>query len=122
MTKKSLAWTPIGPVLYFSGCVLVDPGFGGRAVASLRKAGATLRAADVSLVVFPEGTRNRARAPTLLPFKKGGFHLAVQNALPIVPIVCGNYSHMFRPGWFEPVPLSARGLGVEDVSALAVKV
>jgi len=68
--------------------------------------------------------------PSLLPFKKGGFHMAVQNGLPIVPIVCENYSHMYRPGYFEPVPLKARvlapiptaGLGVEDVPALTVKV
>ncbi|KAF8207047.1 1-acyl-sn-glycerol-3-phosphate-acyltransferase [Mycena galopus ATCC 62051] len=130
MAKKSLGWTPIGPILFLSGCILVDRGTAGRAVASMRKAGATLREAHVSLVVFPEGTRNNAPVPSLLPFKKGGFHMAVQGGLPIVPIVCENYSHMYRPGYFEAVPLKARvlppintaGLGLEDVSALASKV
>ncbi|KAF7330229.1 1-acyl-sn-glycerol-3-phosphate acyltransferase [Mycena venus] len=130
MAKKSLGWSPLGPVLYLSGCILVERGTGGRSVASMRKAGTTLREAGVSLVVFPEGTRNGARTPTLLPFRKGGFHMAVQSGMPIVPIVCENYSHMYRFGYFEPVPLKARvlppiptaGLGVEDVPALTIKV
>ncbi|KAJ7433741.1 1-acyl-sn-glycerol-3-phosphate-acyltransferase [Mycena latifolia] len=130
MAKKSLGWSPIGPVLHFSGALLVDRGRGARAVASIRTAGAALRAAGVSLVVFPEGTRNRMRAPSLLPFKKGGFHMAVQSGLPIVPIVCENYGHMYRTGYFEPVPLRVRvlppipttELGVEDVAALTARV
>jgi lysophosphatidate acyltransferase len=109
VAKRSLKWTPLGPVLYFSGALLVDRGSGARAVASIRKACSALRKAGVSLVVFPEGTRNGARAPSLLPFKKGGFHMAVQSELPIVPVVCENYSHMYRLGFFEPVTLRARG-------------
>ncbi|KAJ7911447.1 1-acyl-sn-glycerol-3-phosphate-acyltransferase [Mycena leptocephala] len=130
MAKRSLGWSPIGPVIYFSGGIFVERGTGARSVASIRKAGATLREAGVSLMVFPEGTRNSARTPSLLPFKKGGFHMAVQSGLPIVPIVCENYSHMYRPGYFEPVPLRIRvlppiptaGLGAEDVSALTAQV
>ncbi|KAF8208549.1 hypothetical protein K438DRAFT_2068255 [Mycena galopus ATCC 62051] len=62
-------WTPIGPILFLSGCILVDGGATGRAVASMRKASPTLREAHVSLVVFPEGTRNNARVPSLLPWR-----------------------------------------------------
>ncbi|KAJ6577484.1 1-acyl-sn-glycerol-3-phosphate-acyltransferase [Mycena capillaripes] len=130
MAKKSLGWSPIGPVLYFSGFILVQRGVGVRVVDSIRKAGRTIREAGASLVVFPEGTRNGARTPSLLPFKKGAFHMAVQSSLPIVPIVCENYSHMYRPGYFEPVTLRVRvlppiptaGLGAEDVSALTAEV
>ncbi|KAJ7116514.1 1-acyl-sn-glycerol-3-phosphate-acyltransferase [Mycena epipterygia] len=130
MAKKSLGYTPIGPALYLSGAIFVDRGSGARAVASIRKAGATLRTGGISLVVFPEGTRNASREPSLLPFKKGGFHMAVQSGLPILPIVCENYSHMYRHGYFEPVTISARvlppvlttGLGVEDVSELTARV
>lgn len=50
---------------------------------------------QVSLWVFPEGTRSSLPEPTLLPFKKGAFHLAVQAQVPIVPIVCENYHRLF---------------------------
>ncbi|KAJ7746314.1 1-acyl-sn-glycerol-3-phosphate-acyltransferase [Mycena metata] len=130
MAKKSLGWSPIGPVLYLSGAIMVERGTGVRAVASIREAGVKLRDAGVSLMVFPEGTRNGARTPSLLPFKKGGFHLAVQSGLPIVPIVCENYSHMYRRGYFEPVTLKVRvlppiltaELSGDDVSTLTTRV
>ena len=40
------------------------------------------------MVISPEGTRSVT--PTVGPFKKGGFHLAMQAGVPIVPIVIRN--------------------------------
>lgn len=48
------------------------------------------------MFIFPEGTRSASPVPSLLPFKKGAFHLAVQAGLPIVPIVCENYAHVYH--------------------------
>jgi lysophosphatidate acyltransferase len=50
---------------------------------------------QLSLFIFPEGTRSASPVPSLLPFKKGAFHLAVQAQLPIVPIVCENYAGLY---------------------------
>jgi lysophosphatidate acyltransferase len=40
--------------------------------------------------MFPEGTRSKR--DELLPFKKGAFQVAVQNKLPVVPIVISPYA------------------------------
>ena len=50
---------------------------------------------QVSLWMFPEGTRTLAAEHTLLPFKKGAFHLAVQAQVPVVAVVCENYYRLF---------------------------
>ena len=52
---------------------------------------------ETALKAFDEGTRSYSDEPTLLPFKKGAFHLAVKAGVPIVPIVTENYSHVLSP-------------------------
>jgi putative phosphoserine phosphatase/1-acylglycerol-3-phosphate O-acyltransferase len=44
--------------------------------------------AGTSIVISPEGTRSLT--PRVGRFKKGGFHLAMQAGVPIVPIVIRN--------------------------------
>jgi lysophosphatidate acyltransferase len=39
--------------------------------------------------MFPEGTRNGSA--TLLPFKKGAFHVAISSQTPIQPVVISRY-------------------------------
>lgn len=80
----------------------------------------------VSLVILPEGTRSKNGG--LGPFKKGGFHLALDTAATILPItIIGAYpvfrtgGWRIRPGFVEVVfgkPLSSEGLKLADLDAL----
>jgi len=80
--------------------------------------------------MFPEGTRFLSKEPDMLPLKKGGFHLAVNAGIPIIPIVVENYWHIYRPGVFgsgivkirvlHPIPTT--DLSSADVGTLATRV
>jgi len=39
---------------------------------------------NISVVIFPEGTRSKS--DTIMPFKKGGFVLAMNSRIPVVPV------------------------------------
>jgi 1-acyl-sn-glycerol-3-phosphate acyltransferase len=44
-----------------------------------------------------EGRRSQSKKPTLLPFKKGAFVIALEaGCLPLVPVVFSNFSHIFH--------------------------
>lgn len=96
MAKKELKWMPLlGWYMALSGAVFVNRTNREDAVKAMNIAGEEMKAKDVSLWIFPEGTRTMAAKPHLRPFKKGAFHLAVQAQVPIIPVVCENYHHLF---------------------------
>jgi 1-acyl-sn-glycerol-3-phosphate acyltransferase len=84
VAKQELFRIPIfGWYLALGGHVPVDRSNRAHAVASLRRAGATVRA-GTSLVVFPEGTRSRDGR--IQPFKKGPFVVATEAGVPVIPV------------------------------------
>ncbi|GAA5900192.1 hypothetical protein JCM5296_001484 [Sporobolomyces johnsonii] len=96
MAKKELKWMPLlGQFMTLSNAVFVNRSKRADAVAVFAKVAQTMKEKALSLFIFPEGTRSASPVPSLLPFKKGAFHLAVQAQLPIVPIVCENYAGVY---------------------------
>jgi lysophosphatidate acyltransferase len=109
--KKELRWVPfLGVMLMAGGNIFLDRSNPQMAVQSLKEAGETMKQRKTSVWIFPEGTRTIHQEPTMKPFKKGAFHVAVQSGLPIVPVVCENYWKLYRTGVFEGGTLKIKGI------------
>jgi len=92
-----------------AGNIFVDRGHNARAIRSIEAAGELMKGDGISLWMFPEGTRNMSEMPHMLPFKKGGFHLAINAGIPIVPIVVGNYWNIYHKGVFDKGVIKVKG-------------
>ncbi|KAH6654493.1 hypothetical protein BKA67DRAFT_658790 [Truncatella angustata] len=127
--KKALkSWPFLGWFMALSGTVFIDRKNSKDARQAMSGAADEMKTRRQSVYMFPEGTRSYAKDPTLLPFKKGAFHLAVQAGVPIVPVVVANYSHVlyfknfvFNAGRIpckvlDPIPTT--GLTTADVDEL----
>jgi 1-acyl-sn-glycerol-3-phosphate acyltransferase len=98
----------------YGGFIPVDRRNKEAAMRSIEAGAASIRAGN-SFLIFPEGTRSRTAE--LLPFKKGGFVMAIQAQAPVVPVaVQGGRDSMRKGSWIiRPVTLSIRiGAPVES--------
>jgi 1-acyl-sn-glycerol-3-phosphate acyltransferase len=112
-----------------SGQIPINRGSTAESIESLRRA-ARLLGGGVSAFLFPEGTRTRDGS--LQPLKKGGFRLALESGLPVVPVtITGTRRAMprgsmaLRAGPVEmhvDPPISTEGLNEADIPALVQKV
>ncbi len=87
------------------GHIFVDRSNPRAAIASLDAAKPRL-AGGVSVLFFPEGTRSPDGR--LLPFKKGGFQMARQLGLPIVPVTISGSLRALPKGSIFPRPGTIR--------------
>lgn len=88
IAKSELKHMPlIGPIFSMGDVVFIDRSDSTASVNALSAAVSTFES-GLSIAIAPEGTRQHT--PTVGPFKKGGFHLAVAAQVPIVPIVIHN--------------------------------
>lgn len=88
--KKSLRYLPLfGQVYWLSGNIMINRKKSKASINSMTETTEALKHNNTSIWVFPEGTRNKGES--LLPFKKGAFHMAKQADAPIVPICASAY-------------------------------
>lgn len=84
LAKVELFHIPIfGQALRLMGSLPIDRSNRQAAIKSLDQAAAKVEV-GTSIIIFPEGTRGATGQ--LLPFKKGGFALAIKSGQPIVPV------------------------------------
>lgn len=95
--KRELKNLPvIGSVMGAAGVVFIDRSDRKAAIETMQPLVSAMQQDRKSLVIAPEGTR----APTrkLGAFKKGGFHIAIQSGVPVVPVVIHNSSDISPKG------------------------
>jgi 1-acyl-sn-glycerol-3-phosphate acyltransferase len=130
VAKRELTWIPLfGWAIRLGGHVIVDRGNHQSAVASMRRAAEQVRR-GTNVIIFPEGTRSETGG--MRAFKSGGFHLAIEAQVPIVPVTVSGSRRLTPKGslriesgrvkvvYGKPIP--TRGLRAEDREALKDRV
>jgi 1-acyl-sn-glycerol-3-phosphate acyltransferase len=128
--KAELHKFPVmGTVLDVGGFVPIDRSDRESAMRSIAEGARSLKAGN-SFLIFPEGTRSRSG--DLLPFKKGGFIMALEAQVPVVPVAISGGRAAMRKGSpiARPVrvtvrigkPVPTAGLGLEHRDELIAQV
>jgi 1-acyl-sn-glycerol-3-phosphate acyltransferase len=112
-----------------AGFVPLPRGNPEQSLPAIERAAAALREGN-SFLIFPEGTRSRTG--DLLPFKKGGFILALKGQAPVVPVAITGARLAMRKGSLviNPVhvrvtlgePVETAGLTLDDRDTLVATV
>ncbi len=131
VAKRTLFHIPIfGWAIRLAGFIPIDRSDREGAIRSLASAAERVRR-GTSIIIFAEGTRSADGR--LQPFKKGGFLLALQAGVPIVPVsiqgghdILAKGSLTLRPGTFRvgfgaPVPTSSYTFETRDALIAMVR-
>jgi 1-acyl-sn-glycerol-3-phosphate acyltransferase len=102
LAKKELFKIPIfGHAMRNVGYISIDRSDRQSAFESLKVAAEKIKS-GVSVLIFPEGTRSRDGK--IRPFKKGGFVMAIDSGVPIVPVVITGTRSIMPKGRFRVYP------------------
>lgn len=127
VAKKELFRVPVwGKAMRVAEFISIDRKDRYQAIESLKEA-ARLMQSGINVWIAPEGTRSRDGK--LLPFKKGGFMLAIETGAPIVPVVIKGALNVIPPKSFKTTlgqrvevefgrPIDASAYTVENRDAL----
>ena len=86
IAKKELFKIPLFSMgMRYAGMIPIDRTNSEEAKKSLQKATETINNDNCSVLIFPEGTRSKSGL--IENFKKGGFVLAIQGKIPIIPTI-----------------------------------
>ncbi len=129
IVKKEVALNPvIGPLFRYLGATFIDRANTAKAKSALAPVVDTLRN-GLSIVISPEGTRSVT--PTVGPFKKGAFHIALEAGVPIIPVVIRNAGEMLwkngstvRSGTVDVAvldPIDLIGCAVSDLNGVVAR-
>jgi 1-acyl-sn-glycerol-3-phosphate acyltransferase len=116
LAKKEIFRMPlIGWAMRLAGFIPVDRSSREAAAASADVATEQLRA-GASMVIYPEGTRSPDGK--LLPFKRGGFLMAIRGGRPVVPMTITGAERVLPKGemWIRPGEMRLRFHPAIDVS------
>jgi 1-acyl-sn-glycerol-3-phosphate acyltransferase len=130
IAKKQLAWIPLfGWAMQAGRFIFIDRQNAMAARRSIQEGARRIRSGQ-SVVIYPEGTRSRDGR--MGAFKKGGFHLAIESGVEIVPVAIHGSGALMPKGAAlirsgtvrvevdEPVPTA--GLTPADLNALIERV
>ena len=102
LAKMELFKIPIfGRAMRKAGYISIDRYHRESAFESLKVAANKIKG-GVSVLIFPEGTRSRDG--NIRPFKKGGFVMAIDSGVPIVPVVITGTRAIMPKGKFRVYP------------------
>jgi 1-acyl-sn-glycerol-3-phosphate acyltransferase len=100
IAKRELFFIPfLGWAMKRAGYISLDRKHPREALKAMDDAAKKIRG-GMNILIFPEGTRSKDG--NLLPFKKGGFSLAVRAKVPIVPVGISGSSRLQPKGSFIP--------------------